>query len=1095
MTETRRWLEANGTSLTWRMLGAALVGTLGLALVALGLGVLLGRLGTYRLLPPTVVLGWVGLVSVIVMGVVWARRRLREMRPRVLARQVEVESGLRHGSIGGVVESTPNSGSPALMSLADNRAVTWLGEHGVTALSRERARTNRALRNGTATLLAGAVLFFMAGPTNGASSQFWHPVATLAGPLSPVVLTVDRNEVRRGDTVTVSLLAQGRRRATLWVREPGEPWHASEVRLDSSGAAQFLIGPLDSDRFMTASSGRRSSDTLHVRVLFPAFFTDLQLLARFPSYIDRPDEPLAPGTDPVPLPVGTRIFTSGRITLAISSAEWRSGDEAIPLGFDGESFSGTLRVSRSARWQLHVTVQDGVPLDDDLPELNLMAVPDSAPVVAVPIPGADTAAPFSLRQPLVIDTRDDYGLTLVELVSWRADRLGGTDEPVADTIPLPGSMPDRAVLQWVLDLNERGFLPGDTAHFKVRATDNAPRTHVTESREYVLWLPSMSELRDEMRDRSRAAQQGVDSLSQVQEELARSLEELAAARDRGVELQPDAEGATEELPFNSAERARALSEQQQEAIERAARLQEELRELADAAWSAGITDPEFHKQLQDIEELLEQAITDELRERLEALRAALEELDPERVREALQQLAESADRLREQLERGQELFERAAIEGEMTTLAADADELTQRQEQWNRSLESEAADSALAGREEELAASTDSLAAQLEQLAEALERAESQGEQTQQSAQSAARASGQMQQAASQAQQGQRGEARQSGEAAEQSLQPLAEQLRQQRDELRESWRQEVIAAMDRALVETARLAEQQQEVMQRVNRGESGPDVRGAQAAARAGVDRILEQLQGAAGKNALVSPQLGTALGFSKLRMAEALDQLQRANPNTRQAGELAGEALDGLNAVAYSLLRSRAEVAGAQSGSGLSEAMERLAELAEQQGQLNSETSGMLPLMPNPDQQLLQALQALAQQQQSLADQMDRLQAEEDVSGIDELAEEARELAQELEAARLDRETVERQEQLFRRLLDAGRTLRSDEEEDERKQRVSETADPRNVQLPASLDQLPTATPRFPYPTWEQLRSLTPDERRLILDYFRRLNRGRP
>ena len=409
--------------------------------------------------------------------------------------------------------------------------------------------------------------------------------------------------------------------------------------------------------------------------------------------------------------------------------------------------------------------------------------------------------------------------------------------------------------------------------------------------------------------------------------------------------------------------------------------------------------------------------------------------------------------------------------------------------------EAAAADSALAGREEELAASTDSLAAQLEQLAEALERAESQGEQTQQSAQSAARASGQMQQAASQAQQGQRGEARQSGEAAEQSLQPLAEQLRQQRDELRESWRQEVIAAMDRALVETARLAEQQQEVMQRVNRGESGPDVRGAQAAARAGVDRILEQLQGAAGKNALVSPQLGTALGFAKLRMSEAIDQLQRANPNTRQAGELAGEALDGLNAVAYSLLRSRAEVAGAQSGSGLSEAMERLAELAEQQGQLNSEASGMLPLMPNPDQQLLQALQALAQQQQSLADQMDRLQAEGDLSGIDELAEEARELAQELEAARLDRETVERQEQLFRRLLDAGRTLRSDEEEDERKERVSETADPRNVQLPASLDQLPTATPRFPYPTWEQLRSLTPDERRLILDYFRRLNRGRP
>jgi hypothetical protein len=369
-----------------------------------------------------------------------------------------------------------------------------------------------------------------------------------------------------------------------------------------------------------------------------------------------------------------------------------------------------------------------------------------------------------------------------------------------------------------------------------------------------------------------------------------------------------------------------------------------------------------------------------------------------------------------------------------------------------------------------------------------------QAEPVQQAAQSAQQASGQMQQAASQAQRGQRGAARESGEQAEQSLEPLAEQLRQERDELRESWRQEVIAAMDRALVETARLAEQQQEVADRIRNGESGADVRGAQAATRSGVDRVLEQLQGAAGKNALVSPQLGTALGFSKLRMSEALDQLQRANPNTRQAAELAGEALDGLNALAYALLRSRADVAGAQSGSGLSEAMERLAQMAQQQGQLNKSTSDMLSLMPSADQQLLQQLQSLAQQQRSLAEQMERLEAEGDVQGVDELAEEARELARELEAARLDRETVERQEQLFRRLLDAGRTLRSDEE-DEREERVSETADQRNVLLPQPGGPPARVAPTFPYPTWEQLRSLSPEERRLVLDYFRRLNRGRP
>ena len=1091
MTETRRWLEKQRIPLLRRTLGAGLIQTLGLVLASLAIGLLLGRTDAYRALPATVIFGWLGALLVVAWGVARIRRSLYETRPGALARGIEADLGLRHGSVLGVVGPGPRSGSAALYELADARAFRSLMGHGTKALAAGRARANRTLGKGAATLAAGGLVFLLSGPTSGGGNQFWHPIATLTRSLRPVVLAVDRFQVRRGDTVTVSVQATGRRSATLWIRQPGEPWNSSSLRLDSTGTARVRLGPLDSDHFVTAVSGRRSSDTVHVRVLLPAFLTDLQLLARFPPYIERPDELLAP-RGPILLPVGTRVLTSGRATLPLGSVEWRSEQDTVRLGFENESFSGVLGVSASRRWVLHVTTQDTVPLDDEPVVLDITAVPDSAPTVVVPIPGADTTAPLTLRQPLVIDVRDDHGLTMIEMISWRADRFGAAGAPVAEPIPLPGVSTDRAVLQWMLDLNGRGFLPGDTAHFKIVAADNAPQAQVSESREYLLWLPSVAELRDEMRERARAAQQGGDSLLLTQEQLAQSLEDLAAERQRSAEIRtPGSQQQVEELPFNSAERARDLADQQQQAIERAMELREELQQLAEAAWSAGITDPEFHRQLRDIEELLGQALTDELRSRLEALRDALEQLDAEAAREALRRLAESAEQLRQELERGRELFERAALEGTMTSLADDAEELTRRQEQWNRATDT---DSTLAAQERELSGRTDSLAARLSELAARIEESEQQGEPVRDAAQSAGQAAGEMRQAGSQVQRGERAAARRSGESAEQALEPVAERLRQQRDELRESWRQEVIAAMDRALVETARLAEQQQHIMERLNRGESGPDVRGAQATARSGVERILEQLQGAAGKNALVSPQLGTALGFTRLTMSEALDQLQRANPNTRQAGELAGEALDGLNALAYALLRSRADVASAQSGSGLSEAMERLAQLAEQQGELNNSTGDMLSLMPSTDQQLLLRLEALAQQQRSLAEAMDRLQAEADLSGVDELADEARELARELEAARLDRETVERQEQLFRRLLDAGRTLRSDEE-DEREERVSETADPRILQLPPAGQRATVADPLFPYPTWDQLRTLSPEDRRLVLDYFQRLNRGRP
>ena len=61
-----------------------------------------------------------------------------------------------------------------------------------------------------------------------------------------------------------------------------------------------------------------------------------------------------------------------------------------------------------------------------------------------------------------------------------------------------------------------------------------------------------------------------------------------------------------------------------------------------------------------------------MRQRLEELRQALKNLDPERTRQALEKLAEAQRELREALERSRELFRRAALEGDLSNLAAGA---------------------------------------------------------------------------------------------------------------------------------------------------------------------------------------------------------------------------------------------------------------------------------------------------------------------------------------------------------------------------------------------------------------------------------------
>jgi hypothetical protein len=93
--------------------------------------------------------------------------------------------------------------------------------------------------------------------------------------------------------------------------------------------------------------------------------------------------------------------------------------------------------------------------------------------------------------------------------------------------------------------------------------------------------------------------------------------------------------------------------------------------------------------------------------------------------------------------------------------------------------------------------------------------------------------------------------------------------------------------------------------------------------------------------------------------------------------------------------------------------------------------------------------------------------------------------------MEAGRLDRQTVERQERLFRRMLDAGRTLQG-EEQDEKQERQSTTARDDSIHLPPALRaRLDGGENGLRFPTWEDLQQLSPEERRRVVEYFRRLS----
>jgi hypothetical protein len=1020
-----------------------------------------------------------------VAGVCWlAWRNYRRLTASRVARSLEDLGAWRRGTLTGLLDTSAPGTSAALLGIADQVYASEIERRGPSAIE-PIARTIRTLAAaGAVCLLAGILAFTTAGPIDGTASALWHPRRAWEATVAPVRLRPAQAMVDRGEAAELHVEAVGRRVATLWLRSPGESWKPVGLRLDSLGKATVSTPPLASDVFARVTSGSRTSDTVVVRVRLPVFLGSLEVRARYPAYLGLESEPVPTGGDTLILPAGTRLETRGEVTAALASAAWVGERVKDTLTVTGPRFRGAFTPARSGEYRLALVTRTGAAIAGDTVRLPVRLVIDSAPAVDIPVPGVDTLAPLSLKLPLVIDVRDDHSVTEVVVESRRISRLGLVDSARRENVVLPAERPDRAILTHTLDLNRRGLLPGDTVRYFAAAKDNAPRAHRGRSREYVLRLPTMSEVRSAQREAMESVAGQLDTVLSASRRIERQTDDLARERPRSADGR-GGDRTEQALAFEEAQRAERVAASQEGLMREAEKLKSSLEALRRSAEAAGLNDSTWQRQLREVQDQLERALSPELREKLAALQQALRELDPERAKQALEQLAEAQKQLREALERSRELFRRAALEGDLQSLAQESRELAREQQEWNRQTQSADRNRA-ALLEQQLAARAESLGAALQRISAETAPGDHRN-QLRRTADQARAATGQMESAAESAQEGQRLRARQHGEEASKSLEPIGDQLQQQRQQLQREWRQEVLSAIDGAVSETSRLADRQLRVQDQLREGEPAGTIRAEQAAIEEGVKKLLEQMKEAGGKNALVSPQIAEALGAAQLQMRQAREAISSAAPNSRRAAEQAGGAVDELNAAAHQLLRARDEVSGARSGSGLAEALERLAQLAQQQGGLGKQGAGLLPMAGRGAVQ--EQLRQLAAKQRALAQELEKLQGKGGISGAGQMAEEAKELSRQLEAGRLDRQVVERQERLFRRMLDAGRTLQG-REEDEQKERQSITASEDSVRLPPALRARLRGEDGIRVPTWEELQQLSPEERRLVVDYFRRV-----
>lgn len=1083
---------------------------------------------------PAALLLTAALVAALGATVLAWRRARRRLAVGSLVPETEASLGLRDGELSAALEleSGPAPGTSGPLASAHVGRVARRLEQGGNLLPASTALwTRRSLTAGTVfgVLAVGALATARLAPDRArrARAALLAPWAmAFPPPLPPIRLHAGGLELASGTRLRLEVEAPGRSRVTLRWQAAGEPPEGRPLAL-SDGGTVAETAPITSPTAVWAEdpSGARS-DTLRVRPVAPLFVSRLQLRVRFPGYLGRPDEEYAAPVPPLRVPAGSRVELAGTASRPLAAASLHRGGPGVPAGdsvaldVDGSDFSGRLRPSTDGSWGWRLEAM-GPVVETALPDsLRFTVTFDSAPSVRITEPGRDTVLSVDLRLPLVVEASDDQGLASAELVSWRKSALGTAYRPGIDSLPGARAGAQRMVLRPVLDLQGRDFLPGDTLYYFARVRDRDPSHRPAVSDTFRARLPDFAEVQEtaaraggDLAERARGLVQSAEQLGRDAGEAGRRtgaserLQETERAESGGErsgsragneesssqgERQPDASSRS----YGETEEGRRVLDQGEQLQRDVERMHGELQQLREKLDRSGLSDPELRRQLERVEKAYREIMQSGLKEQIEALRKALQQLDPESVRRALQRMSADSKALHDRAEQAAALLERVAMEQALKAARSRAEQLAREQ---RVASSSDSMDARWAADEKARGDRSEQLSRDLEKLSDRLgpTGASAAADSARSAAGQTHEAAGSLRQAAASGAATRRREQAKEGARA---LQRAAQSLSEGEQRLTQSWQSQATRALDRAGQDALSLAGEQSEISRELRSGASGDGLRGRQSALQEGLENLVNGIADAGRKTALLDRQTGPAAARARKGMQELLGRMTAERPGpTSLPGDPAGlaeksdEVAETLNDLAVKMLSSSKAVQSSGSATGMQEALEQMARMAGQQGQLSRESGGLLP-MGAAGGQIDQELQRLADEQRKIARglrDVGRLPGSDQLLGRPgQMAAEADSIADQLAAGRLDQETVDRQQRLFHHLLDAGRTLEQDQRDPSH--RESRTARGEGA-VPAPPPLTSEGVLRYPLPSESELRDLPPGYRGLVLDYFERLNRA--
>jgi len=530
--------------------------------------------------------------------------------------------------------------------------------------------------------LAAVLAFLLLAPSTflNASGRLLAPGTAFDRP-APFQLSVQPGhaDLVRGDSLRIRIEATGSAPSEIVLLRrdsTDRPPERTVLSAGDSGAVHHTIPAVRTAFRYRAAAQSVQTSWYTVEVRHRPLVRRLQVTVTPPGYTGLPARTLNPNVGDVSALPGSTVDLAATLGgPAVQSARLLFADSTSrALTVKQGTARGTFSLRREGTYRVQLESTAGIPNRDPIPyQLSLQT--DARPSVQFLRPTGPAELSDDLTQPLRVQLSDDYGFTRAALYYRVAEqRFGEGDADMASVrlpLPRPGRTNQTLDHTWLL-AQDSGLdpEPGDVIEYYVRAWDNdtvnGPKSGRTATQR--LRMPSLTEQYETLDSTQTQARQQMDRLRQRSDSVRQQFQQLRQELRR-----------TREADWQDQRRLQRLQQKQQSLDQGVQKLSKQVQKMNRQMQNNDLSSAETAQQFQELERVIDEIDSPELRKALDELRKAMQNDNLRQMQQAMQKVQKSEEDYRKQMERALSLFKQLKAQQKLEELSRRAGELSERQ--------------------------------------------------------------------------------------------------------------------------------------------------------------------------------------------------------------------------------------------------------------------------------------------------------------------------------------------------------------------------------------------------------------------------------